>query len=209
MKRFKALTVALAIMVIFSLSSVTAFADSPDPQIPKEATQEANKTGQPIEFLENGLYSVGDHLFVDVSVYKSADSNLPFIMESSDTFTETPTPFGNRPPDKDSIWDWSQGQYHSNFTVSTRVFTEYRFGGYSSYNVNAWINPYDGVASGNIKLSSYKGNNDLGVSMENSTGELHVTFLNCNPNEYISFCVTKSYDTFFTTGGIIVYGRVE
>jgi hypothetical protein len=216
----KVLISAIAMLTLFStLVGSTAFADTVSNSTlnlaPIEAKEMAQETGQNIVYHETGCYMVGKTIFIDISTYKCDGTtyNLDEIYsDKNNTFTKTSSgglmvPNASTPPSDSTVWDWSKGAYTGSFTLMNSVYTNYRFTGYSSYNVKVTVSD-DGytLTKGAFTVTAIQDNNGLGASWSGKAGTYTATivFSGCKPAENLAFEVSKPNDGGTDTGSITV-----
>jgi hypothetical protein len=183
---------------------------------PDEAKKMAQETGQSIICHEPGYYTVGKTIFIDVRTYKSDNGtyNLDEIYNNpNNTFTTSSTsgnviaPNGANPPKTSSVWDWSEGSYTGDFKVKVKVYTNYRFTGYSSYYTDVFVGD-DGYTntSGAFTVTAIQDNNGEGASWSGGKGtyRANIVFSGCNPSERLAFAISKPNDGGQATGSITV-----
>jgi hypothetical protein len=196
---------------IFADGSTTSELD----MAPVEAVELSQQIGEPVVYIEDGLYSVGEEVFVDVTVYPG--DYVDYILD--DIYSDTGNSFttatqsgnprlrGNTPPSTGSVWDWANGSYSGSFTMNVRVFTNYRFTGYSSYKVTASVsNNGHTVTAGAFGIEGFRDNNSsVGkISFPAGTYTKSYTFTGLQPGNKIAFAVSKADDGTTVTGDITV-----
>ncbi len=202
----KKIVSAILAAIVICFSGVPVFAASP---IPHEAELRAASTGEEIVKLEEGVYAVGDAIFIDVNVHQSEyageqNGNM-YGTEETPEYVHTAVPYGATIPSSRSVWDWAEGDYFGDFEFEYRVYTNYRFTGYSSYTatVNLDRSPHvlnDGAFY--IKLVTQNGLHKNAYHFNEWYGE--VTYTGIKPADKISICIGKAKDDCIVKGNITV-----
>lgn len=212
----KLLALALAVLTVVSLGSMPVFASSPADFAPIEAKQRAQETGEEVIYHEPGLYTVGEETFIDVRTYKGSaiNYNLDSVYNNpSSNFTTLNdpiiTPNGVNLPPVGTVWSWSDGEYSGDFNFSVRIYTNYRFTGYSSYKVYVSIGDTGlSTTRGRFNVTAIQDNGGSGAQFVGPIGTFSATiyFTGCRPEERLAFEITKPNDGEYVDGIIKVSG---
>ena len=204
----KILSAILAAIVI-CFSGVPVFAASP---IPHEAELRAASIEEEIVKLEEGVYAVGDEIFIDVNVYQSEhcgeqNCNIPEygLGNNPSEYAYAATPYGSGPASSSSVWDWSDGDYIGDFEMKYSVYTNYRFIGYSSYTTTVSVEDSPHVTNSGVFHVSLVNKYGLPTTTYHcKDGYAKLTFTGIKPTDKISFLVGKANDSCTVEGRIKV-----
>lgn len=212
-----AVLTACTTTMCFPVSAASTKTQVTNESVPIEAKEYSEQTGQDIVYHEPGCFTVGKTIFIDVNTYKTDGSiyNMDDIYNNANNdFTKTVDsatgikPDGATPPSDTTVWSWSNGVYTGDFTMSQRVFTNYRFTGYSSYyvHVNVGQDPNQ-KTSGAFGVTAIRDDNSEGASYPAPAGtyDAHIVFTGCKASERLAFAVNKANDGYSVDGEIQVY----
>lgn len=209
----KLVSICASIFVITVLlvnsASLNVFASTEQDFIPEEVIEASEIKGEDIEVKEPGVYSIGDELFIDASIYTSPDEGQPASFEGAIPVNDgVRTGRAANPPAKTTVWSWSKGTYNGNIEkMSLRVFTNYRFTGYSNYNTKVSITGTPNkTTTGKFDIQLLDSSNVIKLTYNCTGGYRSINWLRVNSGEKYCFAVAKPNDGYYVTGSISVYG---
>lgn len=193
----KVISFVLASVCALSVCTTPVLADD-ELQYPEIVSEISEQKNQSIDVLSKGIYAVGDTVIID---YEQAKVKLDSSDQDSDISL-----YADVKPSLDSVWDWGNGSYSGRFSFDHKVYTNYRFTGYSNYYVEATVT-YDEPAhmnNGKFWVSTVQDDNGFGVVYAATGGYANIVFTGCKAYERLAFAVEKEWDGFNATGRIKV-----
>lgn len=190
------LAIALATMCFTTFNSLTVSASTDESAYPSIVATAAEQTGEPIVSLGDGLYAVGNQLFIDCANPKTVEEDDPGIV-----------PYGASFPSSSKVWNWNNGEYSATYECTRLVYTSYRFTGYSSYHVEAsgYYEESGHYNDGYFKISLMKSaSKTLGSHQVEGEGYDEYTFYNVNPGDQVAVKISKTDDNCTMYGNVRV-----
>ena len=191
-------TLALFISFVFTASITSSFASAYTMD-----ENEPNSFSNPTALSSENIQNTSNTIVVDCSTGWEPMSDEEWAEYIA--FYSEAQPFGADPPSKNTIWDWSNGDYSASFEMEYLVYTNYRFTGSTKYSVSAHCYNQNVAVNNAFKVAIIDEKNAAKKTVSGNA-TLDTVFTNLNAGTRYAFYVSKTKGDGFTgTGGITIY----